>query len=135
MRRMFSLKQLEEISKQVIESGEVSNAKPIWYHGLDIYDGTKRNTIQCHILKNDDNAIDTLAKLKAWAESITGQVFIQASGCVDIGGTWYPVYLLVKNEANQYIICYVDSTSGFLTSTIALEDYFTDCTDRYNKIN
>ena len=156
MRRMFSEKQIKEIIDETAVSsiagkdiapasittekinGETNpSVKPIYYHGLDLYDSTNNHSAQIHILNNSNEPIDTIAKLKAWAESITGDVFIQCGGCIKVLSKWRELYLIIKSgSTNKYTLCYVDPESGVASfSNVNLEDYFTQCADKLNKIN
>ena len=129
---------LNVATKNEIESGALENAKPIYYHGLDIYK-SGYNSIQVHVLNNSNESINTLAKFKAWAEGITGQVDIQVNGAVNIDGTVVSPYLLRKNSSNEYAFYYPnpDTTSlaSYLSKSINLEDYFVNVNDSVNKIN
>ena len=125
------------VDKLNLNGSEVDLGKPIYYHGLDIVDGTKGNVAQAHILSNSSEAIDSLTKLKAWAEAITGQVFIQCNGCIKVGSVWQQLYLILKTANNEYRLYYVDNASGYTSvNNVNLNDYFNEVIgDAVNKIN
>lgn len=89
MRRMFSLKQLEEIAnarvKALVEGGTLENAKPIYCHPVNLVktSGDNRFILTMLIFNNDGTAF-TLATWKTWldnlATSLGGSVTIMCSG-------------------------------------------------------
>lgn len=143
MRRMYSEGQLDQEIKKVIESGQTENAKPIYWHGLDLYkSGT--NSVQAHILNNSDTLIDSNDKLFAWAKG-TGatNVKLGCNGVIKIGEEYKNCYFIRFNISSGAItsiqIYYFDETNGYANvggiteSTFA--NYFAHCEDNLNKVN
>ena len=71
MRRMYSEKQLEGLIKEQVEGGELSNAKPIYWHTLFVQRGGTEETSSASrllayiiILNNSSEAI-TLDEFKS----------------------------------------------------------------------
>ena len=116
MRRMFSLKQLEEIAdtriKALVEGGTLENAKPIYYHPIIIQsDLAPEDTgfvISLAIINNDPTPF-TFESLIAWAEALEAEiaddVCLNASGYYKSGV--YEVtsisYLLITSDKSWRI--------------------------------
>lgn len=105
----------------------------LWYHGLDVYKSNE-NSVQCHILNNDDTPINSVANLIDWATSIDGQVMIQTNGCIVIEGVAYVINAIIKNVNNEFTIVYVGSDKYEILSNVTLTDYFTNCNDSVNQL-
>lgn len=119
-----------------INGEENPSIKPIYYHGIDI-SNSQSESIQIHVLKNDNTPIDSIADLKAWAESITGTVLIQCSGVVKQGETYCPIFLIIKNSDNTYVFALISSSGAInvnMTSEFNDTRYF-NVQDAINKIN
>ena len=141
MRRMFSLKQLEEIAdsrvQALVEGGTLENAKPIYFHGLDLYKGYDVS-VTAHVLNSSSDPINTLAKFIAWAESIPADVNIQCNGNVKINDVNKQCFLLIKSHNDgspTWIIRYRDDTGSNQETNVDLNDYFDYVFDGVNKIN
>lgn len=130
-------KQVEDLAdariEELVEGGTLENAKPIYWHGIDLF--SNDNSFQFHILNNDNTPIDTIAKVKAWAESIEGQVNMTGNGTIVIEGVAHTMTVLVKQSNNHYSIVYVGASGYGILNDINIEDYFTTCVDYSNKIN
>lgn len=125
---------VEGIVEDLVEGGTLDNAKPIYFHGLDIY--SINNSVQCHILNNSASEIDTIAKFKAWAEGITGNVLVPLTGRIEINNTACIALFIKKNADNTYIVRGLDTSHAFVQDNDAnLSDYFTMMDDYCNKIN
>ena len=136
MRRMYSENQLEEVSKKVIESGQVDNAKPLYYHPINCW-GTDIGSCSFLIINNDESAYDTKAKIKnaiknfARVSPITGA--IKASGNVLI-----VAYAYAQGNKHNCMGVFQNGTVESGENSIALEDFIDSCTsvsDGINKIN
>lgn len=106
----------------------------LYWHGINMYanDGTTANF---HILNNSSTLIDTLAKVKAWAEAITGDVIIACIGCIKVSDTFRTLMYIVKNSNNTYDLYYMSDTQGSKRiQNINLEDYFTEVEDASNQL-
>ena len=113
----------------------IEGATELWFHGIELY-GSGKAVFEMHILNNSNASFDTIAKVKTWAENITGEVRIQGNGAIKVSDTWYPIILIYKSSDNQWDIYYLDATSGSLAlSNIDLADYFdTTITDARNQL-
>ena len=135
MRRMFSLKQLEEISKKVIESGLVDNAKPIYYHPIYITDNTSEvnKRLSFVIIDNQDTpyTFDTFkAKIKALMDE---GAFIQVNGYFMASSVCYDAYMCQKS-GGVYAL-YGNDYQG-TREGIAIDDVIASTfDDGVNKIN
>lgn len=133
MRRMFSENQLKNAAKEVIEAGTVENAKPIYWHGIDMYRAGE-TSLQGHILNNSATPIDSVAKFKAWIEGISGDVSFTVNGTVKIGNVSYSAFLLRKHgEGNTYSIYYKTDT-GYTSANFNWE-VIQALSDNVNKVN
>ena len=158
MRRMFSLKQLEDIVSEflgespkvvntlkttmnyLVDNNQINNVKPIYYHGIELIDYVKGNVAELSILNNDATAINSVEKFKAWRENIPEPlVIVKADGCVKINETVYHLYAIICSiESEQYVYKFGYLTNaGYSVLTVDLTDYFksSDCLDGVNKIN
>ena len=144
MRRMYSLNQLKEIADErveaLVEGGTLSNAKPLYWHGLELgnSDYTTKFYFNPHILNNSPNKIDTIDKFIAWAKSITGNVTVSGNGVYTTEGVSYPMIMLRKT-ASGWALLYTKSDTGWVYVALANDDalkaVFNTCADETNKIN
>ena len=120
-------------------NGETNpSVKPIYWHGISLIvddgNGTE-GLIQGVILNNTPDYIDTLAKFKAWAESIDGIVDFNTSGYY-LDATYNlkgMPYKLRKNPDNTYKLYYFFGTNSI---TIDFDmNTITEVYDQQNKIN
>lgn len=130
---------ISNIVKQDVEGGTLENAKPIYYHGIDIYKTIEGsgNSFQITIFNTSPEPINTINKLIEWAESKSGIVDIKGSGVVINEETVYPMYLLRKLANNNYQFGVV-GPDGYKNISVAktnLSNYFSACSDAVNKIN
>ena len=107
--------------------------KHLWYHGLNIYKGTE-SSVQAVILNNSDTLINSVNKLKQWAEAIDGKVVININGAITISGTIYSTIAIVKKVDNKYQIFYQGASAVEFIDNINLSDYFTTCDDAVNQL-
>lgn len=140
------LKRLNEISSKAasveeIENGDLENAKPIYWHGLDIYK-SGQSSVQAHVLKNDDTVIDSIDKLIAWVKSLEKSIVnVSVNGAFAYNSTCYTCYLfrfrLTEGELTTIGVYYVD-TNGYNSTDMdeeTFKTYFTNVEDAINKIN
>lgn len=126
----------------IIESGEVDNAKPLYYHSMDIYDSTNKNCFLFEILNNNNTPIDSIEDLIAWAEG-TGASYLElhGSGVVKISGVWYHLASIFvwpdTIDVTKFKLLYLTDSGYVLTDYIEdLTDYFTTYEDMgVNKLN
>lgn len=121
-----------------INGEENPSVKPIYWHGLNVFkqDGGKVSSIQFHILNNDDTPINTIDKIKTWAESISGQVLIACNGSIPVSNVYKQCVAIIKSATNEYSIYYIDDTNGVVSiPNIDLADYFASVQDAINKLN
>ena len=79
MKRMWSKNELKEISKQLIESGLIENAKPIYCHPIVIYidDVSRTMRVTCLIFNNSATPF-TLNTLKTWFDNLVASTNARA---------------------------------------------------------
>lgn len=119
-----------------IAGGNVSNAKPIYFHGLEFRDSAHGCYAYAHIL-NNDNTLFTLESFIAWIKSITAKVIVACNGLIRTGDSNRQIVCFYKEANSQEInIEYISgsNTAGFL-GDVNLADYFTEISDGVNKIN
>ena len=123
---------LDTATKEDIEGGTLENAKPIYFHGIDMYSaGT--TSLQSHILNNSDAPLNTSAKVKAWFESIDGAVNMPVNGVyTDSSGTYLP--FLLKKYANNTYSLYYSTENGYATKPFDWT-LLEAVNDNVNKIN
>ena len=137
MRRMYSLKQLQEIAdertKSLVEGGTLENAKPIYFHPIYIQDDATTARYTFIILDNQKTAY-TFSTFKAKAKELMDNgALLQVNGYFILEETIHQVYILGK-YSNSYRL-YGVSPSGS-RSYIVLDDITdTQFEDGVNKIN
>ena len=138
MRRMFSLNQLKEISKEVIESGAVSNAKPIYCHPIEIYKSNVCN-ITCLIFNNTNDKINTYDKLKQAIHNFGGTVYnrLHASGGFYTGEKTLIVSELVEfiTQDNKFKLVGLYTDGDVEDSGLDITSETFNIVDDVNKIN
>ena len=146
MRRMFSLEQLKGIAdarvKALVEGGTLENAKPIYFHPIrfDISGSTAGQTIRVKsgsimILNNDNTALDTTAKLRAYLYNQGENIDILCNvDFYDSDGLYVGQILSVSANASSCDIKFtkdgVNLTDGSLADTELIVT-----SDSVNKIN
>ena len=110
-RRMFSEKQIGEMAKNVadqeveelVEGGTLDNAKPIYWHGIEIVNTSGGQVIQMNVvlLLNDDTPINSISKFINKILSFGTNAFINIDGFYNVDG---------KNMCNATAL-YVDATN------------------------
>lgn len=129
----------EDKTPNLLEVAELDDIKPIYWHGiicdkLGISDIV--NSFTFHILKNDNTPINTLALLKAWFESIDGEVTVQCNGNVYYDSKNYDITLIQKTTEFGYVLRMRNDSDGVVQLVnVDLEDYIGTMFDDVNKIN
>lgn len=121
----------------LVADEDQQSVKKIYYHPINMYDGTKKNAFIFVILNNSSAPIDTFAKLKAWANSISGAVIMNGNGIMKNPNTntFNNVYALYKTPTETWTVCF-STSSGYETVTNQnIEDYFATIEDNVNSIN
>ena len=127
-----------------INGEENPSVKPIYWHGIQLYkidNEVLENLIYGHILKNDNNGINTVANFKAWIEGlaneIQGQVTFACTGVVKINNAYRDMYALYyNNEQYGVTIKATDGVNGFENiQPVDIDELFTYAMDNKNKIN
>lgn len=123
MRRMYSEKQVQEIIKKVIESGQVNNAKPIYCHPIyfKITLSNRTYSISCLIFNNEENAF---ADYKAFFNYISNLInnhnaIIMCSGGIGITSDRIIIATNIRKSVANTIAIHGISSLNYT------EDYFT----------
>jgi hypothetical protein len=112
----------------------VEHAKPLFWHGLYIGDGSLNNNLQGHVLNNSPESIDSVAKLDAWFKSISGDVVLAVNGAFTKSGVTYTAFAIQKKADNTYLIFYI-TDSGVATHSIStLSSLYSTVNDSSNEI-
>lgn len=125
----------------IIQIGDETDPsfKPIYYHGIEMYNSDTNEVVELHILNNSSTAFTSVSNLVSWANSITGEVKIAVTGVIKISDNNYAIpYVIVKSSAGVFSIYYVTFTSGYSNtgfSNVNLAEYFANIKDAVNKIN
>ena len=150
MRRMYSLKQLEEVSKkvskEVIESGEVDNAKPIYCHPVFLNSNRTFDNVVLQVTMLIFNNDPTPFTKSTWIEWVQALFRTYPTAKILTSG-FYNVYptscFRVNEETDPNVNTSIDislaetSTSG-IQRHIAFADILNEATifeDGVNKIN
>ena len=135
MRRMFSIPQLKEMANEVIESGQVDNAKPIYYHPIYLrgtIGGVERTRIQFCILNNSPTAFTSASIITKIQALLDDGAIINVNGYyIDSNSVYSPVYIINKS-GTSYLIYYHTASSK---SDVNISNFTWECTDGVNKIN
>ena len=154
MRRMYSLKQLEEIAnarvKSLVEGGTLDNAKPLYYHPLALFcRGTGDETpfaLSFTILNNSPTPFTTLTFIQ-WVKDLLDSIIESGGGHVNLntdggyGNIVSCAYIYVGKAGDEYQCIPVgfdkngDYAEGTPTSIDELFDGIDGFTDGVNKIN
>lgn len=150
MRRMFSQKEIEQFAlakaQELIESGAVENAKPIYCHPIRVYttDNVADSSYMFSIMifNNDPTPINSRAKLIKWMKDLydlVGSVItVNASGFYKTITSCAYIYI-IKTGDDYKFGCDGRSSTNVWNSIETLEESFLDGTcyvlDGVNKIN
>ena len=151
MRRMFSLKQLQELAdsrvEALVEGGTLDNAKPIYCHPITIADNTvgasQSGKLGCLIFNNDPTPFTPatfIDFLDALYTQIGGVVrIITTGGFTDNSNNVAVAAYMGKVGANSYYLSGIKTTGdGEVYMTFSKEDltsYIKYFYDGVNKIN
>lgn len=125
------------IVKDMVEGGTLDNAKPVYWHGLEMYQASNKGVVYAHILNNDNTPI-TLSSLIALMNSTKPQSFyLDAHGVVDIEGVQYEVIQVYRYLNSNDIKFILKTANGYISSSaINLTEFFNGMNDNgINKIN
>ena len=148
MRRMFSLKQLQEIAdnrvKALVEGGTLSNAKPLYYHGIEVYkyESSVLTYQLTFVIIDNSPTLYTWTRFKEWLSSIPADVFVNANGffnvdsagIVNMSGMYHPkdtqtIHITGNDKDCTYIS--IEKSYTDLDSIIGTGEFH----DRCNKLN
>ena len=151
MRRMFSLKQLQEIAdarvEALVEGGTISNAKPIYCHPISLTrsgdNGHMRLTM---LIFNNTATAFTLTTFKEWLETLQSQIdsvrIMVSGGVQDLVNSKYIIsasYIACYeyNDQIEYNIAGIYDNGNYQEIYGSWNDVFHDVslTDNVNKIN
>ena len=142
MRRMFSLKQIKEIAdarvEALVEGGTLDNAKPIYWHGLEMLNSGSSNLtyFTCHILNNDPTPITSWAEVEAIIRSTTARFTLEAHGKIDISGTSRDLLSIFKRANETKInVVYMGDTKWQSIDEFNFGNVIGYVYDGVNKIN
>lgn len=132
---------LNVATKEDIEGGTLNNAKPIYWHSLDIYKSGK-TLLRAVILNNSSKPIDSIPKLIAWFESI-GNVDLLVNGAYSTPNDVYIKDVLSirhSTDVDAFTFYYfLQDTAGYSSITVTKQDLLDQglsLQDSYiNKIN
>ena len=145
MRRMYSEKQIDSQIKEVIECGQVDNAKPIYCHPLTITNNDRNARLTCLIFNNDPTPF-TLSSfvdyIDALFEQVGATVRIMTSGCYALGETFDTIVVasyFAKRTGQYFFSGQKADGTGYgemvFGSKEYLVAYFSEFSDGVNKIN
>ena len=149
---MYTQKQLSEavasflannpsdVAEAIGLAGTVSTdigVKPLYWHCVTMFGGESgKNSVQFNMVMQSSEPINTLAKLKAWIESISGSVILACNGCIEVSETSYPIHAIVKTSSNTYMGYYISPTNGSTQiSSFDFNAYFSSYGDQVYRLN
>ena len=151
MRRMFSLKQLQEIAdsevKSLVEGGTLSNAKPIYCHPIVIeqQDNPNFKLALCMLLFDNNpnsytpNNYDPTILISHLKEFSAGARIILTGSVYDITNSLNVVATQLYFNGTNLIICGIDDNGTYHTAEVSPLNLETIgiayCADVVNKIN
>ena len=127
---------LDVATKTDIESGTLANAKPIYWHGIEVFNNTYTDYVSCHILNNSPTKFTSWTQIENLMKSTAERFTLQCDGIVTINNVAYPLLAIFKriNEYTINLVVYDESTHKWsVISNVSLS--FSDCIDGVNKIN
>ena len=141
MKRMWSKNELLRMSdteiRRLIESGDISNAKPIYYHGIHLESSSIQ--MQFVILSNSETAFTKESCIAFLKELLSGYNIINCNGCIKVGDNVYPIYLITNvgtpEEVDAQILYH---TAEYPQQSANLDTYWASISyfkDGVNKIN
>ena len=146
MRRMYSEQQLEEVTKKVIESGTTENAKPIYWHGIEVAKTTGEDIqINMVLLLNDNTPINTVDKLIDKIVTFGDGAFINIDGFYNLNNEKMSNATILYYSAGANIIYIIGNDYQCLRKTVykapsTWKTFLNETpnliiTDRINKLN
>lgn len=125
--------------ESLITGGTLSNAKPIYWHSLDIYKGGS-TLLRGVILNNTNTPISGMSSLIAWLESIGDVDLIVNGGYTDPQLEFHSNVVSIRHTANSDYVTfyYVVSTGGYSSVSVSKTDLLAqeiNVSDRSNRIN
>lgn len=146
MRKMYSLEQLKNLIEsgatakaiEVIESGLVDNAKPIYIHPIVLLSSTSHVSLSLFIFDNSDEPYDTWTKIKAKMKSIADAIEDTARfpsiGSAIKEGTPFTLRNIDASTSGTFTVYGMDDSGNSVYMNIT--NMTTDvCFDGVNKIN
>ncbi|MBO7731982.1 MAG: hypothetical protein J6S67_05500 [Methanobrevibacter sp.] len=135
MRKMFSLKQLEEIAnarvESLVEGGTLENAQPIYFHPVTL---TGTNTRVSLIILNNSATPFTKTSLKQFMLNLSDARFLISGYFNKDNVSYVTSYILIDSgEIKLTGLNLASNTDTVLT--IDIENDFTSLNDGVNKIN
>lgn len=125
----------------LVNAGEIDNAKPLYWHGIEIVkvdNDIVVQYLQIVIINNSSEQINTAEKLVNTIRSFGNYAFVQADGFTTIDSTKYHAYGFYNLDATNIRFCGADASLNFATEQYLdadLINYLGDVTDRMNKLN
>ena len=129
---------LDALVPSDITGGTLENAKPIYWHGIEMYKpGDGKGVVYFHILKNDSAPFDTIQKVIDWITSFTEKVMIQCNGIINYSSENRSIYSIYKPEnTNEIRMIASDSVDTYkVFNNVSLTSLFSTISDGVNKIN
>lgn len=111
--------------------------KPIYYHGIEMFqDSPHPSSITLTILNNSNTSIDTVAKVKSWAQGLSGNVLIATNGNVWYDGSYYELYGILKKANGNFDLFVLNSTNQKTRYyDVDFDSLYTGVNDNTNKLN
>lgn len=124
---------LDTATKEDIEGGTLDNAKPIYEHSIVAKSDDYKEGVMCAILTNSPTPFTNVSSLKAYLESVSGDVRIKCTGRYGSPSTTF-LDFVIKKADNTYI-CITSSGTGIETQESDPFVRITNLTDVVRKIN
>ena len=117
------------------ELAKTEDIKPLYYHGINMYRGSAPlNAFIFNIINNSPTPINSIQKVKDWANSIDDGVLMNGTGVIVINGTAYTIYAIDKSATDKFRIYYAGANGYEYIQDDTLSS-FNAVIDNPNRIN
>lgn len=136
MKRMIDDKLIKQVDDVIDNNGDLEAGKlnrKLYYHPIYFYgDSPVAYVLQCAIIDTNPTAYTKTTFKQKLKDLLDNGALINTNGCCNIEGTWYPAYIISKEESTYRV--YVVTASAFNTYYTIDFDSIADIVDGVNEI-
>ena len=140
MKRMWSKNEVKNLSKEVIESGQVENAKPIYYHPIVVeFNNGERNVGRLTLLLFNNvstaytSITDVFDNIRSWG--LTNARIMCSGGCYDVAHSEVVIASVIDITVGDAVL-YGITIAGAKSSGFSLNpedvNFFADAVNKVN---